>query len=199
MGKKVICDRDNETGDAGLSFMSGMVREKNVKNLIALHHRLDGRVNIATCGLSVVFSALGFLMLVVLYAPDAQAENIKNKVAVFAALNKVTARISHLEIPIDAEQKFGALTIKPRVCNTTPSTEAPSTTSFIEVKERKLNGTQSNLFTGWVFAENPGLHAVEHPVYDLWLTSCKMPAGEVATSKSEKLQRRRTRVRSRRR
>ncbi|MGH1406108.1 MAG: DUF2155 domain-containing protein [Rhodomicrobiaceae bacterium] len=134
-----------------------------------------------------------------LIVQDAQARQIKNKVAVFAALNKVTARISHLEIPIDGVRKFGALTIKPRVCNTTPATEAPSTTSFIEVKERKLDGSQAKLFSGWVFAENPGIHAVEHPVYDVWLTSCKMPLGGVAVSKPKKLQRRRTRVRSRRR
>lgn len=144
---------------------------------------------------SVVFAAV--LSLAALPIQSAEATVIKNKVAVFAALNKVTARISHLEIPIDGEQKFGPLTIKPRVCNTSPSTEAPSTTSFIEVKERKLDGTQKNLFSGWVFAENPGIHAVEHPVYDVWLTSCKIPDGKVVLSKPEKLERRRTRVRSR--
>lgn len=145
-----------------------------------------------------VFSALGVFGILG-WATESHAQKIENKIAVFAALNKVTARISHLEIPIDGEQKFGALTIKPRVCNTTPATEAPSTTSFIEVRERKLDGSQAMLFSGWIFAENPGIHAVEHPVYDVWLTSCKMPVGGVAVSKPEKLQRRRTRVRSRRR
>ena len=29
------------------------------------------------------------------------------------------------------------------------------------------------IFTGWMFASSPGLHAVEHPIYDLWLTDCK--------------------------
>ena len=127
------------------------------------------------------------------------AELIDNKVAVFAALNKVTARISTLEIPLGQAQKFGALTIVPKVCHTRPPTEPPSTTSFIEVKERKLDGSQHRLFSGWVFAENPGVHAVEHPVYDVWLTNCKTPVAGVATSKSPKLRRRRTRVRSRRR
>lgn len=124
---------------------------------------------------------------------------VKNKVAVFAALNKVTARISTLEVPIDQEQKFGALTIIPKVCTTQPPTEPPATKSFIVVKERKLSGKKHQLFSGWIFAENPGLHAVEHPVYDVWLTSCKMPVGGVASSKSPKLRHRRTRVRSRRR
>jgi hypothetical protein len=148
--------------------------------------------------MTYALSALG-VFVILGWGTDANARKIENKIAVFAALNKVTARISHLEIPINGEQKFGALTIKPRICNTTPATEAPSTTSFIEVRERKLDGSQAMLFSGWVFAENPGIHAVEHPVYDVWLTSCKMPVGGVAVSKPEKLQRRRTRVRSRRR
>lgn len=130
---------------------------------------------------------------------SASADVIDNKVAVFAALNKVTARISHLEIPLNTEKKFGALTIKPKACHTRPPTEAPSTNSFIEVKERKLDGSMHELFSGWIFAENPGIHAVEHPVYDVWLTSCKMPVAGVAKESDENLRRRRTRVRSRRR
>jgi len=128
-----------------------------------------------------------------------EAKPIKNKVAVFAALNKITARISHLEVPLNSEVEFGALTIIPRVCNTRPPTEPPSTTSFIEVQETKLDGSKRKLFTGWVFAENPGVHAVEHPVFDVWLTSCKTPEAEVVTASPKKLQRRRTRVKSRRR
>jgi hypothetical protein len=26
-----------------------------------------------------------------------------------------------------------------------------------------------------MFAASPGLHAVEHPIYDVWLTDCKGP------------------------
>lgn len=127
------------------------------------------------------------------------AKSIENKVAVFAALNKITARISHLEIPLNSEKTFGALTITPRVCKTQSPTEPPSTSSFIEVQETKLDGSKRKLFSGWVFAENPGVHAVEHPVFDVWLTSCKIPEAGVASSSAKKLQRRRTRVRSRRR
>ncbi len=103
----------------------------------------------------------------------AQAEKIKNQIAVFAALDKVTGRISHLEIPIDQTVEFGALKVTPRVCNTRPPTEAPDTASFVEVDEIKLTGEEQRIFTGWMFAESPGLHAVEHPVFDVWLTNCK--------------------------
>lgn len=115
--------------------------------------------------------------MILLMPASAQAEKIKNAVAVFAALDKVTARISPLEIPVDQSMTFGALTITPRVCNTRPLTEQPVTSTFVEIDEKQLDGSEKRIFTGWMFAESPGLHGVEHPVFDVWLTSCKMPEG----------------------
>ena len=69
--------------------------------------------------------------------------------------------------------QFGALKVTPRVCNTRPPTEPPHTNSFVEVDEIKLTGEVERIFTGWMFADSPGLHAVEHPVFDVWLTNCK--------------------------
>ena len=28
------------------------------------------------------------------------------------------------------------------------------------------------LFSGWMFASSPGLSALEHPVYDVWVIRC---------------------------
>lgn len=108
----------------------------------------------------------------------AQGQRIENPIAVFAALNKVTGRISHLEIPLNETTAFGALRVTPRACYTRPPTEPPNTTGFIEVDEVKLDGEQQRIFTGWMYAESPGLHAVEHPVFDVWLTSCKTSAAD---------------------
>jgi hypothetical protein len=114
-----------------------------------------------------------------------QAEVIKNPIAVFAALDKVTGRISHLEIPINKTVEFGALKVTPRVCDSRPPTEAPNTSSFVEVDEVKLTGEVERIFTGWMFAESPGLHAVEHPVFDVWLTNCKTNSAPAPSESSE--------------
>src|SRR5215831_6300474 len=114
----------------------------------------------------------------------AYADTIKNPIAVFAALDKVTGRISHLEIPINKTVEFGALKVTPRVCDTRPPTEPPHTASFVEVDEVKLTGEVQRIFTGWMFAESPGLHAVEHPVFDVWLTSCKTPSAPTPSGSS---------------
>jgi hypothetical protein len=114
------------------------------------------------------------------------AQKIHNQIAVFVALDKVTARISPLEVPIDESKEFGALTITPRACNTRPPTEEPLTSAFVEIEETQLDETRKRIFTGWMFAESPGLHGVEHPVFDVWLTSCKTSAEETPRGNSWK-------------
>ena len=112
-------------------------------------------------------------MSIFLLINPVSAEKVANNVAVFAALDKVSARISHLEVPLDTTVQFGALLITARACYTRPPTEPPHTTAFVEIQEIKLNDSKKTLFSGWMFAESPGIHGVEHPVFDVWLTSCK--------------------------
>jgi hypothetical protein len=122
--------------------------------------------------------SLILLTLMAVFSPQtAHAQKIKNQIAVFAALDKVTAQISPLEIPIDKTGKFGPLSITPRTCNTRPPTEQPLSAAFVEIDETQLDDTRKRIFTGWMFAESPGLHGVEHPVFDVWLTSCKTAEG----------------------
>lgn len=115
-------------------------------------------------------------------AAPAQAERIENGVAVFSALDKVTARTSRFEVPLNQTAQFGALKVTPRACYSRPPTEQPKTTSFVEVDEIELDGQEKRIFTGWMFAESPGLNAVEHPVFDVWLTDCEKPKGPMAQS-----------------
>ena len=103
----------------------------------------------------------------------ALADKIANPVAVFAGLDKITGRIISLDVYIDETVQFGALQVTPRVCYTRPPTEPPQTDAFVEVDEITLNRKVRRIFTGWMFAASPGLHAVDHAVYDVWLTDCK--------------------------
>ncbi|KAB2920590.1 MAG: DUF2155 domain-containing protein [Hyphomicrobiaceae bacterium] len=111
-----------------------------------------------------------------MFAAPVFAQRIENAVAVFAALDKVTAKISRLEVPLNQTATFGALKVTPRVCYSRAPTEPPKTSSFVEVEEMLLDGKQKRIFSGWMFADSPGLNAVEHPVFDVWLTECNSPA-----------------------
>lgn len=121
-------------------------------------------------------------MLWTTLAGPAGAEAMRNPIALFAGLDKITGTITRFEAGIDEVSRFGSLDVRARVCNTRPVTEQPKTTAFVEVEEVLLDGGTRRVFTGWMLAESPGLNAVEHPVYDVWLTGCRNPnasAGEV--------------------
>jgi len=100
------------------------------------------------------------------------AEKIANPIAVFSGLDKITGRIISFDVYIDETVQFGALQVTPRACYTRPATEAPFTDAFVEVDEITLSRKVRRIFSGWMFADSPGLHAVDHAVYDVWLTDC---------------------------
>ncbi len=129
------------------------------------------------------FPALAAVLAALAVAGPACAAMISNSVAVFAALDKVTGRVSPLELRMGQTITFGALKVTARACYTNPPTEAPETAAFIEVDELLLDGSARRIFTGWTFAESPGLHAVEHPTFDVWLTSCKMPSADTPSGR----------------
>jgi len=117
------------------------------------------------------------LALMLAAAPQALAEpeRMNNPIAVFAGLDKITGVTTTFEIPIGEERRFGALIVKPNACFTRPLTAEPKTTSFVEVDQVEVEKTRRRIFAGWMFAESPGLNAVEHAIYDVWLTGCRDP------------------------
>lgn len=119
---------------------------------------------------------LAILLLPLAMAPAlAQSGRISNPIAVFAGLDKITGVTTTFEIPIGEERRFGALIVKPNACYSRPVTEEPKTTSFVEVDQVEMEKTRRRIFSGWMFAESPGLNAVEHAIYDVWLTGCRDP------------------------
>ncbi|MGC2140346.1 MAG: DUF2155 domain-containing protein, partial [Methylovirgula sp.] len=103
----------------------------------------------------------------------AAADKIKHSIAVFSGLDKITGRIISFEVATNETVQFGTLQITERVCYTRPPTEAPQTDTFVEVDDLGADKKAKRIFTGWMFAASPGLHALDHPVYDIWLTGCK--------------------------
>jgi len=101
------------------------------------------------------------------------AQAIGNPVATFAGLDKITGRITSFDVYVNETVQFGALQITPRACYNRPATEVQRTSVFVEVDQVSLQGTIKRIFTGWMFADSPALNAVDHPVYDVWLTDCK--------------------------
>lgn len=100
-------------------------------------------------------------------------------VAVFSGLDKITARVTKFDAVKDQPTRFGALEVTVRACDKKPPEEPPQTAAYVEIRQvNEENNTvdPAPIFKGWMFAESPGLNGLEHPVYDVWLNTCKTAA-----------------------
>lgn len=130
-------------------------------------------------GPALVAAALASLLA----GTSAHAERITNPIAEFAGLDKITGRIITFDVYMDETVQFGALQVTPRACYSRPATEQPQTDAFVEVDEITLSRKVRRIFSGWMFADSPGLHAVDHAVYDVWLANCKTSSTVAQPSK----------------
>ena len=99
-------------------------------------------------------------------------QRITNPTAVFDGLDKITGRVTQFKVAINETVQFGALQVTPKACYSRPPTETPQTDAFVDVDEVTLKGGIRRIFTGWMFKSSPGLNAIEHPIYDVWLINC---------------------------
>ena len=95
--------------------------------------------------------------------------------AQFSALDKITARIEKLELNLNDEEVLGSLTIILKSCQNRPPDYLPESAAYVEIYD-KLNKNYEEgtlIFSGWMFSSSPAISALEHPIYDIFLISCK--------------------------
>lgn len=123
------------------------------------------------------------LVAAVLLGGNAVAEPYD--VTVLRALDKVTARISTIEAPVDQPVTFGTLRIIARTCDKRPPEEPPESAAFLHVEESRPNEVPVSVFRGWMFASSPAVSAMDHPVYDIWVLDCVSSASTAESTEGD--------------
>ncbi len=118
-------------------------------------------------------------------------------IAVLQILDKVSARVTTLRVPVSSSAAFGLIFVTARSCQVSLPSDTPEAAAFLEISEVDLHSlprseesgrvvnsanTQRLLFTGWMFASSPALSALEHPTYDVTVLGCEAKAVTAATS-----------------
>jgi hypothetical protein len=116
--------------------------------------------------------------------------------AYLQALDKVTARVTRLELALNVPVQFGSLRIVARACAMRPPEEPPESSVFLEIDDlrgaKPAAGTSGGpiagvrVFSGWMFASSPALSGLQHAVYDVWVTSCRTVAAPANPSTGPK-------------
>jgi len=103
--------------------------------------------------------------------------SVDTTIAKLQSIDKVTARTLTFEVKVGSTVKFGSLYIKLQACRKAPDIEEPESAAFMQVWEVSDEGTDREkanwIYSGWMFASSPGLSAMDHPIYDVWVLDCK--------------------------
>ncbi len=104
---------------------------------------------------------------------------------ILRGLDKITGRPTNIPAPIGKPVRFATLTITARFCYSTPASETPETTAFVQIEDHRPDQPARRVFSGWMYGSSPGLNGVEHPLYDVWVINCNnAPPAAVAANTS---------------
>jgi len=116
-------------------------------------------------------------------APSGPPPVPANAVLLMTGLDKITGRPTQIAAPLNVPVKFATFTIVARYCYSTPPSETPETSAFVQIDDHRPDQPEHRIFSGWMYASSPGLNGVEHPLYDVWVISCKTNApGQAAAA-----------------
>lgn len=93
--------------------------------------------------------------------------------AVLQTLDKITARVSTLTVPVGNKAWFGTLEIFVDTCQKRPPEETPESAAFLRIIDHRPEQEPVPVYSGWMFASSPALHPLEHAVYDVVVLDCK--------------------------
>jgi hypothetical protein len=118
--------------------------------------------------------------------PPEPPKAVRSPVAILQTLDKVTAETLRFAAPIGRRVRYKTLVFTVRACETSGVDDPqPRAAAYVlvESEPRGLPGRPrppaKQVFKGWMFASAPGLHPLEHPVYDAWLIACSAAAPPV--------------------
>ncbi|MGH6871194.1 MAG: DUF2155 domain-containing protein [Rhizomicrobium sp.] len=94
------------------------------------------------------------------------------RLLVLRGLDKITGRPANIYAPVGVPVKFATLTITADYCYSTPQSEPPETTAFLQITDNRPDQPPRKMFSGWMLASSPSLNGLQHPLYDVWVISC---------------------------
>lgn len=95
------------------------------------------------------------------------------RMAILRGLDKLTGQSAVIDAPVGVPVHYATLTITADYCYSTPPSETPETIAFLQIIDHRPDKPAQQVFSGWMWASSPSLNAMQHPLYDVWVMSCK--------------------------
>ena len=132
--------------------------------------QLKKNINHGIINFLILFSL--FICNSISYSDEININN-KNILIEINILDKVSSKNTILKLNLGEEKKFQNLIIKVLKCENSKFDDDPEITAYIQVKDSNVSDNEKVfIFNVWTFSSSPTLNPFDHPVYDLWLSSC---------------------------
>lgn len=87
-------------------------------------------------------------------------------------LDKVTARTFEVSGVLNTVYDHKAISLVVKKCWKSGPDEAPESIAYVDIFEKRQGEESFKIFSGWMFASEHSVSALEHPVYDIWVKAC---------------------------
>ena len=99
--------------------------------------------------------------------------NLEGSFTNLKILDKISSKNTLLKLKNGEQVLLKDLSIKSLKCKNSEFDDNPEITAYIQVKDlTNENNDEVFVFNGWMFSSSPSIAPFDHPVYDVWLTSC---------------------------
>ena len=117
-----------------------------------------------------------FIILIITFTTNnyLSAEPISGYSTVLQVLDKVTARISTIDIMVGEKVKYGSIEIEIFDCKKRPPEETPEDFVLLRIMDEVSLNNFERVFQGWMLSSSPTVAPFEHPTYDVWIKDCKI-------------------------
>ncbi len=106
------------------------------------------------------------------FSTMALSAEISTNSALMQSMDKVTGRVNKITVPVNSKISYGDFSLVLRACKKRPAEETPENFAFVDVTDKSFGTDEYNIFRGWMLSSAPGINAIEHPIYDVWLLEC---------------------------
>ena len=117
---------------------------------------------------------LKIIFLFFFFSLALQAEPIEGVLAEIQILDKITAKVTTLEVEVNNSIQFESLNVEIYACYKKPPEEIPEDFVLLRIYDEMSKTGKELVYQGWMISSSPAATPLEHPIYDLWLKDCKI-------------------------
>ncbi|MEM9197633.1 MAG: DUF2155 domain-containing protein [Pseudomonadota bacterium] len=97
-------------------------------------------------------------------------------------LDKMTGRVTEIEIPVGTTLRYERLEITLKSCRRPGPGESEDAFAYLVIRDSRRDAPS---FMGWMFASSPALSALDHPRYDVWVAACSTSSTEAPADNAQ--------------